>query len=383
MKMILFCDKNFAIGKGNELLIHHKEDLKFFKETTMNNCVIMGKNTHLSIGKTLPNRLNVVLTSDKELTEQIKESKDDNIVAFNNLHQSLFYIVNENYNMDETFIIGGAKLYSSSINLVDTIYLNYYDEDLNGDVYFDNNLLKDFELVEEKQSEDDKKLYYRIYKRINKKRYFINNDIFLTLASMDYLLDILKNILVRSNTIIYERINDFNTGKTYELDFSNTAFTDENMNERALRDVIDLIYKNKLFKMYSMVKILKSNIVNLTANDRLLNIEKFEDIEMEFSRVIDIVVEMSNILLEIINFRFDAFSENTIIVDRVLNEYHDGDYRETIFIFKDLFEEIGFKDFEDVDYATFMSDKSFLPSSLYKAFSTIVFEIYDIYQKLD
>jgi len=54
--------KNYAIGKDGKLPWHYSSDLKFFKETTAGNAVVMGSNTWRSIGKPLPNRLNVILS---------------------------------------------------------------------------------------------------------------------------------------------------------------------------------------------------------------------------------------------------------------------------------------------------------------------------------
>src|SRR5690625_2133819 len=66
--LISACDKNKAIGVNNKLLCHLPNDLKHFKEITQNSICIMGKNTYHSIidqlGKPLPNRTTIVLSSD-------------------------------------------------------------------------------------------------------------------------------------------------------------------------------------------------------------------------------------------------------------------------------------------------------------------------------
>src|SRR5438045_4056667 len=59
--------KNFAIGKGGKLPWHHSADLKFFKETTTGNAIVMGANTYRSIGKPLPDRLNIVLSRNSSI----------------------------------------------------------------------------------------------------------------------------------------------------------------------------------------------------------------------------------------------------------------------------------------------------------------------------
>ena len=59
--------QNFAIGKGGKLPWHYSSDLKFFKETTIGNAIVMGRKTFDSIGKALPNRLNIVLKKEKKI----------------------------------------------------------------------------------------------------------------------------------------------------------------------------------------------------------------------------------------------------------------------------------------------------------------------------
>jgi dihydrofolate reductase len=71
--IIVAMDENHLIGKGNELPWHYKEDMVYFKETTLNHSVLMGYNTYLSIlprnPHMLKNRTNLVLTSHKDLVK--------------------------------------------------------------------------------------------------------------------------------------------------------------------------------------------------------------------------------------------------------------------------------------------------------------------------
>lgn len=111
VKMILCIDLNGYIGKDNDLLFKMKEDMAFFREQTMNNIVIMGYNTWLSLGrKPLPNRANIVMTDEK--IKNIQTSTD------------LVSVIKdyEKYPQD-IFIIGGAYVYNQALelNLVDEI----------------------------------------------------------------------------------------------------------------------------------------------------------------------------------------------------------------------------------------------------------------------
>ena len=65
MKAIVCVDKNWGIGKNNDLLFSIPDDMKFFRETTKGKVVVMGSNTLKSFpnGNPLKNRVNVVLSS--------------------------------------------------------------------------------------------------------------------------------------------------------------------------------------------------------------------------------------------------------------------------------------------------------------------------------
>src|SRR5262249_43814184 len=64
---IVAVDRNLAIGKGGTLPWHYSADLKFFKQTTVGNAVVMGNRTWQSLKRPLPDRLNVVLTRQSEM----------------------------------------------------------------------------------------------------------------------------------------------------------------------------------------------------------------------------------------------------------------------------------------------------------------------------
>ncbi len=72
MKLIVAAAKNWAIGYQGDLLFDLPDDMAFFKETTINKVVVMGRKTLLSFpnGKPLKNRINIVLTTDKDFSEE-------------------------------------------------------------------------------------------------------------------------------------------------------------------------------------------------------------------------------------------------------------------------------------------------------------------------
>ena len=86
MNIIASADNNWGIGKNNDLLDHFKEDMKFFKEKTTGNIVIMGRATLESLpnSKPLPNRENVVLTRNSEF-------KAENVAVFSDINSAVEY----------------------------------------------------------------------------------------------------------------------------------------------------------------------------------------------------------------------------------------------------------------------------------------------------
>ena len=118
--IILAHELNNGIGLENKLPWYYKEDLKFFKETTKNSIVIMGKNTfdHLPI-KPLPDRINIVLSRN------INSRKDNLIYTdIKNLQDEIFNISN-NYKK-EIFIIGGKEIYDLFYNKTLSYDLDFY-----------------------------------------------------------------------------------------------------------------------------------------------------------------------------------------------------------------------------------------------------------------
>ena len=78
MKAILHCDKNWGIGRNNQLMFRLPADMKFFRETTSGKVVVMGSNTLLSLpgGKPLKNRTNIVLWPGGDRRSRIRLHDD-------------------------------------------------------------------------------------------------------------------------------------------------------------------------------------------------------------------------------------------------------------------------------------------------------------------
>lgn len=119
MKAIACIDMNWAIGKDNKLLFHIPEDMEFFKKMTTDNVVIMGNNTFKSIGKALPNRINVVLTSSiRGMMFVTPELILTDAIAIEDYIDSVIKNTDKNI-----YIIGGESIYKTYLNRCSELYL--------------------------------------------------------------------------------------------------------------------------------------------------------------------------------------------------------------------------------------------------------------------
>ena len=100
MKIILAVDENWGIGKGNEMLFHLSTDLKHFKEETIHNIVIMGRNTYESMGSGLTYRENIVLSRNTDY-------RLDDAKVFNDYKEVLSFVENS---PNEAYVIGGSQI---------------------------------------------------------------------------------------------------------------------------------------------------------------------------------------------------------------------------------------------------------------------------------
>ena len=124
MKIILIAALNLkrVIGNDGKIPWHLPEDLKRFKNITTGHTILMGRKTFESLGRTLPNRRNVVIT----------KSEIPNIETYNSIEIALENLKNE----EKVFVIGGGEIYSQMLSKADEIYLTIVENNLNGDTFF-------------------------------------------------------------------------------------------------------------------------------------------------------------------------------------------------------------------------------------------------------
>ncbi|MBO5927506.1 MAG: dihydrofolate reductase [Clostridia bacterium] len=130
MKAIVAVDKNWGIGKKNDLLFSLPEDMKYFREKTLNKVVVMGSNTLKSFpgGKPLKNRTNIVLFPGGE--------KRDDCVIVESLEE--LSAVLKGYDTEDVFIIGGAMFYKTMLPYCSEVLVTKVDADGGAEVFYEN-----------------------------------------------------------------------------------------------------------------------------------------------------------------------------------------------------------------------------------------------------
>lgn len=139
MTIILAADNDLAIGKDGGLLAHIPEDMKFFRETTKNSTVVMGRKTWDSFPKRpLPNRVNCVIS--RSVTQL------DGAQVFASVEDFLKYAQGAE---GKVFVIGGGEIYKQLLPYCDEAFITRIYECFGGDVFFtDIEHDKDWQLAE-------------------------------------------------------------------------------------------------------------------------------------------------------------------------------------------------------------------------------------------
>lgn len=145
--LIVAMDPHNGIGLDGKLPWHIKEDLKLFKEKTLNHKVVMGRKTFESIGKPLPNRENYIVTRNTQLQSL------DNINIIHNFEE--FLKINENSD-EEIFVIGGAEIYQVALPYAKRIAISKVYENYPCDTFFPLFNSQKYKEVESKEFDEFK-----------------------------------------------------------------------------------------------------------------------------------------------------------------------------------------------------------------------------------
>ena len=161
MNIIVAVDKNWAIGCNNKLLVSIPSDMKFFRETTTGNVVVMGRKTLESFpnGMPLKNRTNIVLTGNRDY--QVKGA-----IVVHSMEELLEEL--KKYNSEQIYVIGGDSVYRQMLPYCDVAHITKIDHAYVADTHFPN-LDEDPEWemtkISEEQTYFDLEYVFTIYER--------------------------------------------------------------------------------------------------------------------------------------------------------------------------------------------------------------------------
>lgn len=148
---VVAMDQQRCIGKGNDLPWHISADLKHFKEITQSGVVVMGRKTLESMGRTLPKRVNWVITRDSNW------SFDGTKVAYS-IEEALTQAVADvkaSEKPETVFIIGGGEIFKQTISIADRLELTHVELDVQGDAHYPE-IPAEFKKIASEQHIDDK-----------------------------------------------------------------------------------------------------------------------------------------------------------------------------------------------------------------------------------
>jgi dihydrofolate reductase len=148
---VVAMDQKRCIGKGNDLPWHISADLKHFKEITQGGVVVMGRKTLESMGRTLPKRVNWIITRDPSW--QFEGAK----VAYS-IEDALIQAVADvkaSEKPNTIFIIGGGEIFKQTIEIADRLELTHVELDVDGDAHYPE-IPAAFNKIASEQHIDDK-----------------------------------------------------------------------------------------------------------------------------------------------------------------------------------------------------------------------------------
>ena len=158
LAIIVAVAQNGIIGGNNQLLWHLPADMKHFKTLTTGHTIVMGRKTYESIGRPLPNRVNVIISRNPDF-------KADGCTVVATLAEAINpSSLITHYSLSTTsntiFIIGGAEIYHQALPFTDKIYLTEVKASFEGDTYFPTLNPEEWqEIARNPHTADEKNLY--------------------------------------------------------------------------------------------------------------------------------------------------------------------------------------------------------------------------------
>ena len=146
---------NFVIGVNNNLPWKLKKDLQHFSAYTQNKAIVMGRKTFESIGRPLPNRKNIVISStlNTQVGIEVVSSLDQGIKLASQWN-------NDNTGSEEIVLIGGGYVFEESKDIVNKLVLTRVECEIEGDVFYPEIDLSNWEKISTESFQQDSENEY-------------------------------------------------------------------------------------------------------------------------------------------------------------------------------------------------------------------------------
>jgi dihydrofolate reductase len=141
--------RNRVIGAGGDIPWRLPADWAYLKATTMGHPILMGRKTYESIGKPLPGRTNILLTTNETFAPE-------GCVVLHSIEEAIRRYGGD----DELFVLGGAEIYKLALPYTDRLYVTMIDQEFVGDTFFPEMDLSNWEVVSRRPGTRDEKNPY-------------------------------------------------------------------------------------------------------------------------------------------------------------------------------------------------------------------------------
>ena len=146
---------NFVIGVNNDLPWKLKKDLQHFSAYTQNKAIVMGRKTFESIGRPLPNRKNIVISSSLQSQESLEV-----VPNLNQAIEAASLWSKDNSAEEEIVLIGGGYVFEESKNIVNKLVLTRVECEIDGDVFYPQIDLSDWKEISRESYKSDSENEY-------------------------------------------------------------------------------------------------------------------------------------------------------------------------------------------------------------------------------